>query len=281
MRVSDRLALRHVVVRSRQRRLLDEVEKNAVTNYCADSHTWFLAVRDALLAHGVDTTYDGIAGDVLSSSTFLTPERDQLYREERYGELADELLGSAEDWLKELLSRSCFPLVPRDQAKERLIKELRSHASSPNPVAAFYFWNRTRRVTALCPYAILSGIPFVFSPFVDEQLFDFMTSLPASHFIGRSFHTEAINRAFPDCVHLPYAPRGSGRQIVGSLRRSTVDLVGAVLRRRVFLLRRDRVVTRLGAALAGVSPGEWWFRQASYLIQLEEAVSAFGNPRLE
>ena len=65
--------LPHVVLRQRRDRLQAEREKNRCTHFCTDEHAQFLAVADHLRV-STRETYDGIAGDVLSQSTYLNPE---------------------------------------------------------------------------------------------------------------------------------------------------------------------------------------------------------------
>ena len=64
--------------------------------------------------------------------------------------------------------------------------ELAKHADAPNPVASFFFWNRTRREVSLIPYGLLRTIPTVHSPFLDHDLYDLMTSLPLDLCRGQS-----------------------------------------------------------------------------------------------
>jgi hypothetical protein len=37
-----------------------------------------------------------------------------------------------------------------------------------------------------------------------EEVYDFLVGLPASYFLERNFHTDAINTYYPEYVHLPY-----------------------------------------------------------------------------
>jgi hypothetical protein len=41
-------------------------------------------------------------------------------------------------------------------------------------------------------------------PYLDHDVYDFLSSLPAEYFLGRTFHTETIRRAYPNHAHLPF-----------------------------------------------------------------------------
>lgn len=61
--------------------------------------------------------------------------------------------------------------------------------------------------------ALQSGIPAtearshrpVYEPFVDHDLFDFLTTLSSSMLIDHHFHDDTIARAYPQFAHAPYS----------------------------------------------------------------------------
>jgi len=93
----------------------------------------------------------------------------------------------------------------REIAIARFAAEFHKHAEAPNPIGSFHFWNRTRRLIALCPYGLLDKATDAFSPYLDHELFDLLSSLPASMLVDHNFHTETIQRAYPNYAHTPYA----------------------------------------------------------------------------
>jgi asparagine synthetase B (glutamine-hydrolysing) len=266
--VADAFGLRHVVVRSRQRRLSDEEEKNVVTSFCTDSHTWILALRDVMLAEGVKSSYDGIGGDVLSNGVFLESERHELFMAGRHHELADLLLGSNEPWMVRLLSAASYAEMRRPRAIERLVRELKTHEGALSPVTSFHFWNRTRRTATMSPYGMLAHIPTVFSPYLDHELFDFLAGLPPDLLVTHTFHEEAIRRAYPESAGLAYAPKGSGGELLGALRTSTAELMLRLLWQPSELVDTGATLMRLAAGLVGLRSPRWWFFQAAYLRQI-------------
>ncbi len=201
----DALHFRHVTVDQRLSLLQAEERKNRETHFCAGSHGWYLALADFLDGR-YEAVYDGIAGDVLSQSSFLDPALDGLFRSRDADAIAAGLLGRPlQPRLARLLKGELKPSALEDVAMHRLRKEVEKHLDNPNPIASFFFWNRTRRMTALAPFGLLKGIPRVHSPFLDHEVFDFMTTLPSSMLLDRTFHDDAIARAYPAFAHIPYA----------------------------------------------------------------------------
>jgi hypothetical protein len=84
-----------------------------------------------------------------------------------------------------------------------MVVELERHARAANPVASFFFWNRTRRSIAQAPFGVLGDWP-VRCPYLDREVFDFLLGLPPELFLAHRFHTDAIEAAFPEFSMLPY-----------------------------------------------------------------------------
>lgn len=203
-----------VVVDQRLSLLDAQLRKNRETHFCANAHGWYLALADYLNGR-FDAVYDGIAGDVLSQSSFLHAHLDATFRTRDVGAIAGELLArygasaaAVQALLKGELRRAADPQV----ANQRLAQEVRKHIDAHNPIASFIFWNRTRREIALAPCSLLHGVRHVHAPYLDHDLFDFMATLPAAMLMDRSFHDAVIARAYPGFAHIPYADnRGAPR----------------------------------------------------------------------
>jgi hypothetical protein len=203
----EALRFRHVIVEQQLSPFRAELRKNMETSFCARTHGWYLAVADFMNGR-FGCTYDGIAGDVLSQSKFLSASLDSAFRSRNIGTICAALLamqpasaGGLHGILKGDLRRCLEP----DLAKGRLAMEVARHLDRPNPVGSFIFWNRTRREIALAPYGMLKDIPVVYAPFLDHALFDFLASLPSSMLLDHHFHDDTIARAYPDFAHIPYA----------------------------------------------------------------------------
>ncbi len=182
----------------------DDLRKNRLTGFCADEHGWFVPVADYLTAN-TRVVYDGLAGDVLSAGNFLTSKLFKLYAAGNYGEFAETLMSPERElFIERALAPEFRRRWNRELARDRLLEELPKHAEAANPFGSYRFWNRTRRETALSPYVLLGGIETVYLPYLDPELFDFLTSLPVSVMIDGNFHTDTIARAYPEYAHLRY-----------------------------------------------------------------------------
>src|SRR6267378_5610457 len=185
--VTKALQLEHAIVEPLGSPLQLELRKNEITSFGVDIGTWPLVIRDFLESNEIATVYDGIGGDVLSAGLFLTRELDQLFRRRRSSEIAAALLPDNEVILRKLVSAELCRHCPRDLAVDRLAKEIERHLDAHNPVTSFFFWNRTRRKIALTPYAMLGHQFTVFAPYLDADVFDFLTSLPTGLIIDHTF----------------------------------------------------------------------------------------------
>ncbi len=206
--VSSFLDVEHTVLEQDLSFLDMEKEKNEITNFCSLEHSWISPLSRHLSAEGYSAIFDGIAGDVLSAGLFLTKPRLDLYREEKFEELANDLLGS-EGYLPSMLKKSTYKRFNRELAINLLIDELKIHANTPNPVGQFFFWNRTRRHIAMSSWRILSKNTHVFAPYLDHDLYTFLSSLPAEYFLDYTFHQKTMEKRYPEYAHLPYETKTS------------------------------------------------------------------------
>ncbi len=201
--VCNFLGIEHCVLEQDRSLLQMEREKNRLTNLCSLDHSWILPLSRQLSTDGFDAIFDGIAGDVLSAGLFLTESRLNLFRNERFDQLADEMLGD-EGYLPKLLTEPFYKRFDRELAADLLIEELKQHVDTQNPVGQFFLWNRTRRNIGLSGWGILSQNTQVFAPYLDHDLYRFLASLPAEYFLDHSFHQDTISRCYPKYEHLAY-----------------------------------------------------------------------------
>jgi asparagine synthase (glutamine-hydrolysing) len=259
-----RLGFPHILLHQGEPRFRAELRKNTLTSFCTDEHAQSLVLAD-FVRDRADTLYDGIAGDVLSGGLNLTPERVDLFARGDVEVLARHLLqgdrqvvrlgGRAEAVIARLLTAAAYRRFGFDRAVASVAAELARHVNAPNPVGSFFFWNRTRREIALCPYAMVNGVRRVYAPFLDHRVFDLLASLPADWLLDHRFHDEAIARAYPVLADLPYA-RGGNRTLTpadrSAFRRFAVDAAVYALGHRSALVQQSYVVPRfLRAALDG------------------------------
>jgi asparagine synthase (glutamine-hydrolysing) len=211
--VASALGIRHFVLDSSKEPIRAELEKNELTNFCADEHAWILELSRFVRSGGYEVLYDGIGGDVLSAGLYLTSQNLDLYRHGKLEELAEIMLGD-ERFLNSILSRDARRRWGREIAVERLVRELALYANTPNPIGQFYFWNRTRREIALKFYCILGRDAHVLAPFLATPVYDLLATLPAEYFLDHEFHTEAIVQNYPAYAHLSFeAPNSTQNRL--------------------------------------------------------------------
>ena len=265
----------HVVLRQSRDRLEAERIKNRCTHFCSDEHAQFVAVADHLRA-STRETYDGIAGDVLSQSSYLNAEIHARFKRRQASEAAAYILDRygtsvSDAALERLVAPSVFREVPRERAIERLLQEVLLHASAPNPTSSFFFWNRTRREVALSPFGVMRPVK-VYAPYLDRDVFALLAGLPASVVMDRTLHTDAIARAYPAAAGVRYEarirnPRAAGsRQVALQLARLAAS-PGAMLRPTTML------PSLFATAVNGNAARLWYTPLVVYLDQLAKVAS--------
>ncbi len=249
-----------------------ELRKNRGTSFCADEHAWYLPVADHLLS-ATPLTYDGIGGDVLAGGASLYPGEVSAVASGDFALLFERL---APDHLEPVLAAALTPdffhSIPRVRAVDHAVAELGRHAGAPNPIGSFSFWNTTRREISLVPHSLLTPLA-VHSPFLDCDVVQLLTGLPASMLVDRRFHIDALHRAFPDFATVPFAnelpmsPTLRARRRLRQATRGLAQHVGVHARsRHSRLLRRVPPIVR-GRVQRGARTGFNW--RAIYLRQLE------------
>jgi len=207
--------LRHVVLEQGSNRFESERRKNLVTDLCASRSVKMLTLADFFNSRA-QTVYDGVAG-MLAQSFFIESQQNIHYKNGELDLLTNQFLqkwASGDKVLGLVLSRRTCELLCYERAFTHLKEEVVRHCAAANPVASYYFWNRTRRDIALIPYAMFSGVPYVYSPYIDHDLASFLMSLPAKIIEDGTFHDDTIRRAYPEYAHIPFedksAPKPAG-----------------------------------------------------------------------
>lgn len=180
-----------------------EVQKLRAVNFCTMQHNWGMGLG-RYLEGKVVALFDGLAGDVLSDCRgIVTPARHEAFRSGHFAEFAEDLLSDESGglgFLRPELARQ----FSRERAVRRISSECAQFAEAPNPVAAFWFWNRTRRSIGLLPQSIWNRSVQVMTPYLDHALFDFLISLPVGIVGDHTFHAETIRRRYPRFSHIPF-----------------------------------------------------------------------------
>lgn len=209
--LAQRLGTPHRVFGQPGSRLTAEIRKNRLNGYGAIENIWCISLYPQVAKHAA-VIYEGVGGDVLSAGDYLDHDEVVLFEQGRLETLAHKLIDhwlswrSSEAALSRVLTADAQRRFTRERAVERIVQELSRHAGAANPMTSFYFWNRTRRVAAMQPFAIApaSGLMAV-TPYLDHDLVDFLNSLPAEMYLDQTFHTETIRKRHPGFNDIPYA----------------------------------------------------------------------------
>jgi asparagine synthetase B (glutamine-hydrolysing) len=275
--VAAALGIRHIILEPAENRVLAEMRKNLLTHFSAKEHAWILPLADFIRREKYTLLYDGLSGDVLSAGVFLTEQRLRLYESGNLHLLAEHLLGD-EGYLPYMLPASLYRRWNRELAVERLTRELARHVDAPNPVGQFFFWNKTRRQTALSPWSMLASPARVLAPFLDHSVYDFLFQIPAADLLDHTFHTDTISLLYPEYASIPYESKTASEKFKLS------DFSGFSKQFCYFTLskagkssytRRSFLLPRILRALVDVRYATSLARfaiPAIYLIQLERVV---------
>lgn len=272
-RLCARLGIPHRVLPAVADRLSAEEEKNARSSYGTAEHVQFMPLA-RYLASATRETYDGIAGDVLSQSRYLDPKLLELFRVGRLGGAADFLLDGfgkegLETTLRWMLTDSAQRRFSRARAHERLVRELRFHAGAPNPIASFFFWNRTRRAIALSPFALFAPVE-VHAPFLDREVVECLMATPADSLMDRRLHTDAVAARWPDLADVPYAIVETDAARSTYHRTVATGLLRRLIRSHSELLRVPSLLARCAAAAVDGNGARIWFvSRVMWLWQVE------------
>ena len=272
------LGIEHRVLSQPRDRVVLERRKNRATHLCTEEHAHFVVLADYLRANTRET-YDGIAGDVLSQSTYLRPEVHAMFTRADYDGVAKFVLDGygitmSERALDRVLAPELRRKLTRERALARLSAEIARHADAANPIGSFFLNSRTRREIALAPYGLMRDVT-VHAPYLDRDLYDFLASLPAELLMDRALHTDAIARAWPQHTNLPYERKGLKVQDRWAQRRTAAGALAALARERSSsFLRRSTLLPLLAATvLDGAAERLWPAALVFYFDQLAEAAA--------
>jgi hypothetical protein len=279
------IGVRHVIVKPASA-AADEARKNVTTSYCADEHAWFYPMLDYLRGR-VPLVYEGIGGSLWTIGWAAQRDVRNLWRSGRTHDVAARMLDAynvvGNDFLAGLLHGR--PGWGRPAAVQRLAQELEKHVDAPDPGKSFHFWNRLRRELSLVPFGQMRQFTNVHTPLVDRELTGFLLSLepelisPALSRSDKSFHSEAIQRAYSAAASIPFetdaAPFIDAR---AHTRAFTVTVARHLFARRkpLRLMRPAYVWPRLAYTLVNrryAESSRWLAATALYLSQLEEVAA--------
>lgn len=268
--VAAEIGVPHVIVDPPKSEVPSYIAANVITNLAAPRRGWkFTYVKK--LWTSVQTSYDGVGGDMLSGGSALKQSSLDLLESGKIEAFCQSTFSNG--GLEAFISKEWLCKISQEVAVEHMMPEVEKHLAAVNPVTSFYFWNRTRRFDSTNPWGMLQAIPIVHAPFLDLDLYELLASLPASFNLGGWLHDEVIAKAFPQYGHIPFECKNPPVAIdPARMRKTTFDLAKYLaIERPRYLLRPAFYLPRLmarGFALgySGRSLSVPWI---VYLTQLE------------
>lgn len=186
-----------------------ERRKNLLLGFTSAAHYWFLPLAERMTAGG-GVAYDGIGGDILSSGHTIFPDIMAHFEAGRYEAIARGWFDPGnERFLRRFLRRDVLAAMPLEAAVARVTEELAAHSAMPNPIASYHMEARTRHGITVTQYGYLRRLNAVLSPYLDVELYDYLSAIPWRLFADQRFHSDAIARAFPRFNHVRYAVKGA------------------------------------------------------------------------
>lgn len=244
--VADRAGVPHVTLPLPPSRWRAQRETSRAMHFSALESWWlrsFVKYLEQLPER--PTVYEGVGGDILSTALYKDVALRRLYDQADYVAIAEALLGT-ERYFEQMLPTEFHRRFRRELAIDRIVTELARHSAAPNPLASFFFYNRARRVTALAPSSLMSPSATVWCPYLDSDVFDFLSSLPPEFLEVSSisaFHDEAISRGYPEFADIPFGTKWGGNR--GYDLRTVAETLVAVSESPPRMLRRSFLLPRL------------------------------------
>jgi len=171
-----------------------------LTDYETRLHQPYLPMIEALPGD-CKVNFDGIAGDVafnavLRSSEFIDPDHFQAAQRYSQEQLAGKLIVERHSY--SIFSPGIRRHFQETDVLETVLRELRKYAGTPNQLTCWYLSNRTRRAISLASLKLISLKAESLMPFYDNDLFDFVMSLPPVMRIQHSLRADMTQRLYPE-----------------------------------------------------------------------------------
>ncbi|HEU4853307.1 MAG TPA: hypothetical protein VFT37_14245 [Telluria sp.] len=266
-------------------RFRQECAHARAVDFLTFEHAWTLPVRDAIRAGGITEVFDGVGGDVLSASLYQDDRLLRHYFDADIEGVRNRLLAfwsqlGGDDALNESLGAALSALRERGAALELIDAELRLHQDHPNPLKAFYFWNRSRRSTGLLPFRIF-GEAVAYAPYLDAPLMKFLLGLDPGATRDRTLHTDAIRLADPRIGAIAYedkAARAATQRISDRVSFYGPMIAGSLKARQFVNARFVAPRAARSLLLGGDLQSTWWKpRRVAYLASLHQFVNQFNR----
>ncbi|MGB7582218.1 MAG: hypothetical protein WBL85_07235 [Sedimentisphaerales bacterium] len=203
---AERLKIKHQILSGKGKWTDYVLRKNIATHFCALEHAWLMELGDYLSAT-TEEFYEGTGVGALARGDLFTPENVALYKANRLRDIANwvfDKFGPPTEFFDCLPEEFNFLGRTRDISVELFANELGTLLTAANPLTAMSFWNWGRRAIALWPFGIASRIKRVNTPYLDRNLYDFVSSFAPELVLRQEPQAAAIKKAFPEFADVPF-----------------------------------------------------------------------------
>lgn len=183
------------------------------------AHFWAMPLAAHLARRRPRHFFDGLGGDNLSASSFISRDWIEPLQQGRMLDVAETIIARSggESYRADLIAAPIWRRFSKQTAREVIAAELARHLECANPIGRFMFVNRLRTLIAPLSTVAFGRYAEPVFPFLDEALFEFLAALPVSFMFNKSFHRDAMARAYGDGWSPPIAAQRPSRMLMRRL----------------------------------------------------------------
>lgn len=178
-----------------------------LVDYETKLHQWIIPLVEALPKE-VKVNYDGLAGDIpfngmARASEFFHPERFAWAQTADARTLAERIVGA--ELNLDFFSPAIQKQISHEQVVDSVSSELSRYSDTRNRLTYYYLMNRTRRAVSLSALRLLTLRVETFFPFLDNDLFNFVMSLPPELKMSHQLRNDMLNTSYPTLENIATA----------------------------------------------------------------------------
>jgi len=183
-------------------------QKNKIHDYESCEEINFLRPMFEKIPKGYKFSFTG-TGDCIVNGRYFDETFLELLQDQNYRLISKKLLrkrglgylrGIGNYILK---SNNMNSQMMENKAIDLVEAELKKYKDYPDPISAFYFFNRVRRELSLIDSAIFIGKSESFSPYLENDFFDFIMSVPPAMKLDRQILNRVFNNFYPNMSIIP------------------------------------------------------------------------------
>ncbi len=273
--LADRVGAPHDIIEQSTRLVSAERTKNAINGFSFLDGVWKLALMPEIDSRA-DVVLDGLANDVLARGNPAGLEAHLLHVESAVAAV-DNMYPSIQRDL--LFQFDGFELIPWQELRDEVVRAFEGYRGGHNPLTEMTLWNRTRRQNAAQSVGIYRP-GSVFAPALEEELFQFLRSLPLRLAKGKPFQDDVIRRAFPDVTGIGYEKKPPSKIPWGFRTLVVKDLLDLVRRTDGLNVQTLRTAIEASKVVVSGTPARFWRLDLSRTVYLSQVLELLdGQPQ--